>query len=55
MKIEVVKERKENGSLVYNDLKECVRKPEGHLKHQRIIFLWFEIFKFTYKLNLPLS
>ena len=36
MKIKVVKERKENGSLVYKDLEECVRMPEGHLKHQRM-------------------
>ena len=36
MKIKVVKEQKENGSLVYKDLKECVRKLEGYLKHQRM-------------------
>jgi len=36
MKIKVVKERRESGSLVCKDPKQCVRKPEGHLKHQRM-------------------
>jgi len=36
MKVKAVKERKENESLVYKDIKQCMRKPEGHLKHQRM-------------------
>ncbi|RPB03720.1 hypothetical protein L873DRAFT_94678 [Choiromyces venosus 120613-1] len=35
-KIKVVKERKKNGRLIFKDLKQCVRKPEGRLKHQKI-------------------
>jgi len=36
MKIKVVKEGKENGSLVYKDLKQGMSKPERHSKHQRM-------------------
>ena len=54
MKIKVVKERKENGSLVYKDLEEC-KKAGRTFKASENVWLWFEILKFTYKLNLPLS
>jgi len=36
MKIKVVKESRGNGSLIYKDLKQGMRKPERNLKHQRI-------------------
>jgi len=36
MKIKVVKEREKNGRLIFKDLKQCVRKPKGFLKHQRM-------------------
>jgi len=37
MKIKVVKERKENGRLIFKDLKQHnMRELEGVLKHQRM-------------------
>ena len=35
-KIKVVKERKKIDRLIFKDLKQYVRKPEGGLKHQRM-------------------
>ena len=35
--MKVIKERKENGSLVHKDLKQCLKKPEGHLKHEKML------------------
>jgi len=37
IKIKVGKEREKNRRLIFKDLKQCVRKPEGRPKHQRII------------------
>ena len=51
-KIKVVKERKQNGRPICEELRQCVRKSKGRLKHQRMFgsgLKFVNSLKFTYK------